>query len=105
MIPLSTEWQKLFHQYADEHRNPINQKLHAVGIPLIVASIPTAATVVGLPLAAGLFGVGWTFQFVGHYFEGHKPSFFDDPRYLLVGPMWLLAKAGVKFEGVELAKS
>ena len=86
-IPLSTEWQQLFHKYADEHRNPINQKLHAVGIPLIVASIPTAATVVGLPLAAGLFGVGWTFQFVGHYFEGHEPSFFEDRRYLVVDTM------------------
>ena len=47
-----------------------------------------AATVVGLPLAAGLFTVGWTFQFVGHVFEGKKPSFVEDKRALVVGLMW-----------------
>ncbi|MEG3768026.1 DUF962 domain-containing protein [Alteromonas sp. 14N.309.X.WAT.G.H12] len=35
-----------------------------------------------------LFVVMWILQFVGHKIEGKKPSFFDDIRFLLVGPAW-----------------
>jgi uncharacterized membrane protein YGL010W len=35
-----------------------------------------------------LFVVMWILQFVGHKVEGKKPSFFEDLRYLLVGPAW-----------------
>ena len=35
-----------------------------------------------------LFVVMWVLQFVGHHIEGKKPSFFDDLRFLLVGPAW-----------------
>lgn len=35
-----------------------------------------------------LFIVMWVLQFVGHKIEGKKPSFFEDLRYLLVGPAW-----------------
>ncbi|MCA0175577.1 MAG: DUF962 domain-containing protein [Proteobacteria bacterium] len=49
----------------------------------------------GSPLTWGLalFGVGWVFQFVGHYYEGRKPAFMDDLRGLLVGPMFITAEA------------
>lgn len=36
----------------------------------------------------GLFVVMWILQFVGHKIEGKKPSFFDDLRFLLIGPAW-----------------
>lgn len=44
--------------------------------------------------AAGVFVLAWTGQFVGHSarFEGRRPSFLTDLRYLLVGPAWVLAK-------------
>ena len=35
-----------------------------------------------------LFVVMWILQFVGHKVEGKKPSFFEDVRFLLVGPAW-----------------
>ena len=35
-----------------------------------------------------LFVVMWILQFVGHHIEGKKPSFFEDLRYLLIGPAW-----------------
>jgi uncharacterized membrane protein YGL010W len=44
-------------------------------------------------VAAALFVITWAFQFVGHEIEGKKPSFFDDLRFLLVGPVFLLSKA------------
>jgi uncharacterized membrane protein YGL010W len=35
--------------------------------------------------------VGWIGQFIGHGFEGKRPSFLRDLRFLLVGPLWVLA--------------
>ena len=41
--------------------------------------------------AVGVFVVAWIAQFVGHRFEGRKPSFLTDLVYLLIGPAWVLA--------------
>ncbi len=45
-------------------------------------------------LAAGVGGflLGWVIQFVGHYFEGRKPAFFDDVMGLAIGPLFVLAE-------------
>lgn len=43
-----------------------------------------------LPSAVGVFVVAWIFQFIGHKIEGKKPSFFDDVRFLLIGPLFVL---------------
>ena len=47
-----------------------------------------------LYLAIGVFVVAWIAQFVGHskLYEGKRPSFFTDLRYLLIGPAWILSK-------------
>jgi len=42
--------------------------------------------------ALGVFAVAWVGQFIGHLFEGRRPSFFTDLAYLLVGPAWLMDK-------------
>lgn len=44
-------------------------------------------------IALALFVITWVFQFVGHHLEGQKPSFLEDLQFLLVGPLFLLAKA------------
>jgi uncharacterized membrane protein YGL010W len=90
---LGNEWSDLLARYKDDHQHPVNQACHKVGIPLIAASFPVGATVLGLPLAAGMFTVGWGFQFVGHAFEGKKPSFVSDKRSLVVGLLWWAEKA------------
>lgn len=43
-----------------------------------------------LPLSIAIFVLAWTGQFIGHYVEGKKPSFFDDVRFLLIGPLFVL---------------
>ena len=62
-------------------------------------STPWATQV--LPISAGIFVVGWIFQFVGHKIEGKKPSFFEDIQYLWVGPLfvvaWLLRRLGIRW--------
>ena len=37
-----------------------------------------------------IFVVAWIGQFYGHKLEGEKPSFFDDLKFLLIGPAWIL---------------
>lgn len=38
-----------------------------------------------------LFAVAWIGQFIGHHYEGRKPSFFKDVQFLMIGPLWLLS--------------
>ncbi|WP_044528288.1 Mpo1-like protein, partial [Herbaspirillum sp. B65] len=45
----------------------------------------------GLPVSAVVFVLAWIGQFIGHRIEGKKPSFFEDLRFLLVGPLFVLA--------------
>ena len=48
-----------------------------------------------------VFVLAWIGQFIGHAIEGKKPSFFEDVKFLLVGPAWLLhflyRKAGIPY--------
>jgi uncharacterized membrane protein YGL010W len=94
-IQLNPSWSRLMHKYREDHSNPVNQACHAIGVPLIAASLPIGATIVGLPLAAGMFTLGWTFQFVGHAFEGKKPTFLGDRRATVIGLLWFLNKTGL----------
>ena len=44
-----------------------------------------------LPLSIAVFVIAWIGQFIGHKIEGKKPSFFDDVRFLLIGPLFVLS--------------
>jgi uncharacterized membrane protein YGL010W len=45
-------------------------------------------------LSLGLFVGAWVLQFVGHYvYEHRSPAFFRNLTHLLVGPLWVLARA------------
>jgi uncharacterized membrane protein YGL010W len=45
-------------------------------------------------IALALFAAAWVLQFIGHYVYEHKsPAFFRNVTHLLVGPLWILAKA------------
>ena len=126
----------LLARYSDDHRNPTNQGLHTVCVPVILWSaiallwsLHPAVAIVGAPLAAiyylslslrwglamalvlaaglalaaiapyrlwlalALFVLAWVGQFVGHAIEGRRPSFLDDLKFLLIGPLWVLVKA------------
>jgi uncharacterized membrane protein YGL010W len=77
--------------YQKEHTKLGTKLTHMVGIPMIVASIPTAF--VSPPVAGGMFAGGWALQYAGHWmFEGNNPAFYSDPYHLLVGPIWVTAE-------------
>ncbi len=46
----------------------------------------------------GIFILSWIGQFIGHKIEGKKPSFLDDVKFLLIGPIWLLHFIFKKFK-------
>ena len=95
-----------FAHYSGDHRNPVNQRRasRAVGFGMLAAFVAMAWLTrwlhdsYGTPglarLALGVFVLAWIAQFIGHgkRYEGKRPSFFTDLKYLLVGPAWVLAK-------------
>lgn len=131
------EVDRLLARYGESHRDPRNEVIHFVAIPLILLSLVgllftahpwlaygfvaasllyyarlsivflAAMTAVSLltlvvvhamgsavlPASLGIFVAAWIAQFVGHKLEGKKPSFFEDLRYLWVGPLFVLSKA------------
>jgi uncharacterized membrane protein YGL010W len=42
-------------------------------------------------ICLALFVVAWIGQFIGHHYEGKRPSFFKDLQFLMIGPLWLLS--------------
>ena len=42
-------------------------------------------------VSLAVFVLAWIGQFIGHKIEGKKPSFFDDVRFLLIGPLFVLS--------------
>ncbi len=57
---------------------------------LMLAILAAMPPVTVLPLSIAVFVVSWIGQFIGHKIEGKKPSFLDDLRFLLVGPLFVL---------------
>lgn len=95
MPTLNPTWSQLLADFKDNHRDPRNQRLHAVAIPLLAGAIPVGATVVGLPLAAGMLTAGVTLQAIGHALEGSRPAFTQDKRALLAGLLWWVERRGL----------
>jgi uncharacterized membrane protein YGL010W len=83
-------------QYSTSHQHPINRICHTFGIPTILLSVALfllSIFVHGLRgYAVILFLAGWALQFIGHAFEGKRPEFFHDWRFLFVGVRWWWAK-------------
>lgn len=54
----------------------------------LLSLLPPASV---LPLSIAIFVLAWIGQFIGHHIEGKKPSFLDDLRFLLIGPLFVLS--------------
>lgn len=66
----------------------------AVAMLFVAAVLIAIGRQIPVSWAVGLFVLGWVFQFVGHYaYEKKSPAFYKNLTHLLVGPLWILAKA------------
>lgn len=63
----------------------------------LLQAMPQAAV---LPGSIIVFVVAWIGQFIGHKIEGKKPSFLDDLRFLMIGPLFVL---GILYRRMHLA--
>ncbi|WLI88514.1 DUF962 domain-containing protein [Massilia sp. R2A-15] len=54
----------------------------------LLRALPPATV---LPLSIAIFVLAWVGQFIGHKIEGKKPSFLEDLRFLLIGPLFVLS--------------
>lgn len=70
-----------------------------LAIGMLVLAAAMLGTLLAMPPAAVLpgalliFVLAWIGQFVGHHIEGKQPAFFDDLRFLLIGPLFVLCFA------------
>jgi uncharacterized membrane protein YGL010W len=65
----------------------------ALGMAAVLAVMLYALTWLGertLVVSTVVFVGAWIGQFVGHAIERSRPSFLEDVRSFLVGPVWLL---------------
>jgi uncharacterized membrane protein YGL010W len=117
---MSSTLQAYFADYAAFHGTPANKACHYVAVPLIVLTLfallaqveiatafgftitlaevvivlTTAGRYIPPMVALALFVAAWVLQFIGHYvYEHRSPAFFRNLTHLLVGPLWVLAKA------------
>ena len=68
----------------------------SLALLMLVASAAFAWAGRFLPpvVALAIFVGAWVLQFIGHYvYEHRSPAFFRNLTHLLVGPLWVLAKA------------
>ena len=75
--------------------------LFSAGIVYLEKMHNTAGWPLMWQVCLGIFVIAWIGQFIGHKIEGKKPSFLDDLKFLLIGPIWLLhfilKKAKIKY--------
>jgi uncharacterized membrane protein YGL010W len=87
-------WDEWISAYERSHQHPLNRRCHALGIPLLLVSLPVLLAGIWSPIClrigGALFVLGWILQFAGHMVEGQPPEFFRDWRFLLVGARWWL---------------
>jgi uncharacterized membrane protein YGL010W len=87
--------------YRAEHRTVGCRITHMIGIPTIVASLPTL--VLDWRVGLAMFVGGWILQFAGHrFFERNRPVLMADPKnpltylaaLIFVGQEWLSVLTG-----------
>ena len=76
--------------YYDKLSRPFAIGMLAMAMLMLIV-LALIAQVVVLPLSLAIFVLAWIGQFIGHQIEGKKPSFLDDLRFLLIGPLFVLS--------------
>ena len=72
-------------------RLAIGMLIYALIIYLILLWLESTGTNLG-QISVTLFLLAWAGQFIGHMVEKKHPSFFKNIRFLLIGPLFILAE-------------
>lgn len=87
-------------EYAQQHRTKLNRRLHLYGRIIRVASMPVVFY--DWKIAIGLFVLGYLVQFLGHAIEGTSPSFFRNPKHLMIGSLSHVVRAIDNLKGTNV---
>ena len=87
-------------EYGEQHKTEINRQLHLYGRIIRVVAIPVAFY--NWKIAIGLFVFGYLIQFLGHAIEGTSPSFFRNPKHLILGSMSHVVRAIDKLKNSKI---
>jgi hypothetical protein len=83
---------ELMAEYLADHQNPINKRMHFVGIPALFIAVVlwlVAPYFSGVWIwATVLTLIGLALQLGGHRFEGKPPSSGSDWRFVIIGLLW-----------------
>lgn len=79
----------LIYYFALSPRLGFGMLLLVIIIAALLAWLDSLSTPLWL-ICVALFVLAWIGQFIGHVYEGKRPSFFKDVQFLLIGPLWLL---------------
>ena len=63
---------RLLRGWLERHQHPFSFYLHMIGIPMTLLALPLCFR--QWRRALGLFGGGYTLQFLGHMAEGNPPG-------------------------------
>jgi len=86
MVPTFDTFEAFWPYYLQEHRIPLNRRLHFIGTTLVLVSLALGVVTLNpcLILACPLWGYG--FAWIGHFFVEHnKPATFTYPLWSLRG--------------------
>lgn len=89
-----SKYEEFFSFYLQEHRDPVNRRLHAIGTSLGAVTL-VVPFIIGHPLYALAWpAVAYGFAWAGHFLiEGNKPASFGHPFWSFVSDfrmLWLM---------------
>ena len=88
VVAIATTLASLYYYTKLSRRFAIGMGVMSAVMLGILALMPDMTV---LPVSIAIFVVAWIGQFVGHQIEGKKPSFLEDLRFLLIGPLFVLS--------------
>jgi hypothetical protein len=83
---------EFYPHYLEEHRDPVNRRLHVAGTALVLALAVLAAVARYWALLAALPVAGYGLAWLGHFaFERNRPATFRHPWWSLRGDFAMFA--------------
>jgi len=92
MAPRFTRFREFWPFYLDQHRHPVNRRLHLAGTLGALGCLALGAAVSPWWFAAAPL-VGYGFAWLGHFgFEQNRPATFGHPLWSLWADLQLFAR-------------
>jgi hypothetical protein len=105
-VPKFDTFEAFWPYYLQEHRDPLNRRLHFIGTTLVIVSVVLAVVTLN-PCMLGFAPLtGYGFAWIGHFFvEKNRPATFTYPLWSLRGDFKMYGMTWTGALPAELAKA